>query len=562
MNADFFNSFTKQKQADWLSLINKELKGVTPETLDFTRWDTVQTNAIYQPAMRSTTQASTELRKRVGMSFAPNNWYVFSKIEVNNEAFANQSALNQLLDGTEAIFFNLNKQQAIDWNLLLNDIEIAYAPTIVRQWSEGNGIPKLEQAGLLKIGIPIKEYLNLSDEHQGLPLWALEIDMLPFANRYANLFDQLQLVCHHLSQLLSETSANLPTIHVHLGLDTDFLGSLSAMRAIRVLINAVFKSYKIEVLPTICVFAEVPEIAFPPIDAYNNLLRGTTITIAAAMGGADGILLPSFDTNFTCKSGLGSRMAKNTQLILKHESYLDQVKDPSSGSSMIEELTNQMIEQVWASFADLEEKQNDCLNNEWINCLLNKRLAEAKQRIASRKQFLLGVNQYPNVDDDLLEQALKAFKNETSLGAWSDFLQIQLLQSKRDSPILAGLVLIGDVAMRVARARFIQNFLGCGGIKCIEMATFDSIDALKATEDFDCSAFDLVVVCSDNAQWLTATSLLKPKVGKALLIIAGKPEAELEDLQTMGMDLYIHQKSHLLESLNNIINKYCNETRF
>jgi len=73
---------------------------------------------------------------------------------------------------------------------------------------------------------------------------------------------------------------------------------------------------------------------------YNNLIRTTTECISAIFGGSNGILIHSFSNK---KSNFSERIARNQQTILRKESYLDKVKNPTKGSYYVEYLISELL---------------------------------------------------------------------------------------------------------------------------------------------------------------------------------------------------------------------------
>ncbi len=72
------------------------------------------------------------------------------------------------------------------------------------------------------------------------------------------------------------------------------------------------------------------------------------MAMAAAMGGCSMIVTHPFSGDYT--DALAVRVARNIQLILKHESHLDHVADPGAGSFYIETLTQKLANQAWTQF--------------------------------------------------------------------------------------------------------------------------------------------------------------------------------------------------------------------
>jgi methylmalonyl-CoA mutase len=84
------------------------------------------------------------------------------------------------------------------------------------------------------------------------------------------------------------------------------------------------------------VFARTMREIEKPETAHRNMLRGTTEALAAVLGGADSICVAPFDEG---GSELARRLARNTQLILKHEAHMARVADAARGSYAVETLT-------------------------------------------------------------------------------------------------------------------------------------------------------------------------------------------------------------------------------
>ena len=77
--------------------------------------------------------------------------------------------------------------------------------------------------------------------------------------------------------------------------------------------------------------------------AYNNILRSTTECMSAIFGGANAIMINSYNHSFEMPTEFSERIARNQQTILRKESYLDKVIDPSKGSYYVDYLINQLL---------------------------------------------------------------------------------------------------------------------------------------------------------------------------------------------------------------------------
>jgi len=118
--------------------------------------------------------------------------------------------------------------------------------------------------------------------------------------------------------------------------------------------------------------------------------------MAAALGGCKSITVHPYNKHFDDPSGFSSRIARNIQLILQEESYLDKVADPGAGSYYIEVLTNKIAEKSWELFQEIESRGGfyDCLKSGFIQNEINTSRKEKVAAYKENKKVLVGVNKY------------------------------------------------------------------------------------------------------------------------------------------------------------------------
>jgi methylmalonyl-CoA mutase len=91
-------------------------------------------------------------------------------------------------------------------------------------------------------------------------------------------------------------------------------------------------------------------------DPHINLLRTQTKAMSAILGGTDSLTVEPFDIVFRSPDEFSERIARNQQLLLRHESCFDRVIDPAGGSYYIEKLTNLIAAHSWKLFIEMEER--------------------------------------------------------------------------------------------------------------------------------------------------------------------------------------------------------------
>ncbi|NRP20998.1 Methylmalonyl-CoA mutase [Ensifer adhaerens] len=131
-------------------------------------------------------------------------------------------------------------------------------------------------------------------------------------------------------------------------------------------------------------------------DPYNNIIRTAFEAMSAALGGTQSLHTNSFDEAIALPTEFSARIARNTQLILQHETGVTKVVDPLAGSYYVESLTNELAEKAWALIEEVEAMGG---MTEAVNAGLPKRLIE---EAATRRQaavdkgdeVIVGVNKY------------------------------------------------------------------------------------------------------------------------------------------------------------------------
>ena len=295
-------------------------------------------------------------------------------------------------------------------------------------------------------------------------------------------------------------------------------------------------------------------------DPYVNMLRSTTEGMSAVIGGSDAISLQPFDVAYKESDDFSRRIARNVQVILKEEAFMDRVVDPAAGSYYVETLTNAIAEHAWTLFQSVEANGGalKAIEDGSLQAEIEKSCQKRDMDIATRRYILLGTNQYPNINETMADKIEQLKKDDceglkTYRGAMA-FEELRLDTEKyakdhhRPSVYLLKL---GNLAMRQARAGFITNFFGCAGYKIVEPAGFATVEeGVKAAGE---AKPDLIVVCSSDEEYATlgveAAKQCKAQFPNTPFLVAGNPTECLDALKEAGTDDFIHVRVNILESL-------------
>ena len=292
-------------------------------------------------------------------------------------------------------------------------------------------------------------------------------------------------------------------------------------------------------------------------DPYVNMLRGTTEAMSATIAGVHSLEVTPFDTSFENPTEFSKRIARNVELLLKNESHFDQVVDPAGGSYYVENLTQSIAAEAWKLFLEIEEKggYTEAYKAGLIVERIKASAAAKDKNIATRRQTLLGANQYPNFTEvagkEITAESVTRKQAEGNVlvpyrGAMA-FEEMRLHVDRSGKEPKAFMLTCGNLGMARARSQFSCNFFACAGIKVIDNTYFKSIEeGAKAALE---SKAQIVVVCASDDDYAEAAPKVKELLGgKAILVVAGAPACAPE-LEAQGITNFINVKSNVLETL-------------
>jgi len=149
-----------------------------------------------------------------------------------------------------------------------------------------------------------------------------------------------------------------PHLSFFFGIGMNFLQEIAKLRAARWLWSNIVKQFnpnnpKSSLLKTHC---QTSGWSLSSIEPYNNIVRTTIEAMAAVLGGTQSLHTNSFDEALALPTEESSRIARNTQLIIQHETDLPNVIDPIGGSYYVEYLTKKIYLESLHFLQDIEMK--------------------------------------------------------------------------------------------------------------------------------------------------------------------------------------------------------------
>lgn len=531
-----------------------------------------------------------------GNNIKKNKWFIRQNIEVSDYKKANEKANEIVKKGVDSLGFVMDKVcKAEDLENLLKGINLAEVEVNfavghsalemaklfkeasiskeIRGAFEFDPLMCLAKFGKFKQGNPIDEAKEVITTLKDYPNFkALTVWGSLFENSGASIIQELGYSLSVANEYLAELSEKglsaeiaAKAIKFEFATGSNYFMEIAKIRAARLLWAKIVEQYTKDTQAAIAnIHAVTSDWNKAIYDPYVNMLRTQTEAMSSILGGVNSMTVKGFNTTYEKASDFSERIARNQQILLKEESHFDKVVDPSAGSYFIENLTDNIAEQAWKLFVEVEEKGGFVkafkagVIQEDISNMANKRDMD----IANRKENLLGINQFPNFTEkmekdlaaELFEKQIIEGTEATPLIPYRGAMQIEALRYKTDlyakktaKRPLAFMLTIGNLTMRKARAQFACNFFAVAGFAVQDNNGFETVaEGIKAAKKANA---DVIVVCSSDDEYLTYAPETEQQVDKEVVVVAGFPKEILEDLKNAGLKHFIHVKSNLLDTL-------------
>ena len=327
----------------------------------------------------------------------------------------------------------------------------------------------------------------------------------------------------------------------------------------------------------------------------------------------------AFDEIIRKPDEFSERIARNQQVILQEECNLADVVDPAGGSYYVETLTKELANAAWAKFVEIEAKGGmlEALKAGFVQDDIAKVAADKKKMVDSRRNSVVGTNNYANMTEVLLDKgeckcseifaelaeaakasikavevasakgadAINAMVSAAKQGAGITTLQkvicscngaeeikaldirraVEHFEALRMASMAAKekgnapkifLATMGPFIQHKIRADFIRGFFEVGGFEVVYPNGFASADdAAKAFAESGCK---YAVICSTDDTYPelvpAVTKAIKAAKADSVVYMAGIPAADFEaSYKEAGLDGAVNIKSNNYETLKSIL---------
>jgi len=128
----------------------------------------------------------------------------------------------------------------------------------------------------------------------------------------------------------------------------------------------------------------------------NNIIRTTIQAMSAVLGGTQSLHTNGFDEALSLPSDDSAKLALRTQQIIAHETNIPNYPDPFGGSYLVEEMTNNFMENSFKIIDEIDEIGGalEAIENGWIENQISRSAYKYQKGIDDNSNIVIGVNQF------------------------------------------------------------------------------------------------------------------------------------------------------------------------
>ncbi|KQS87864.1 MULTISPECIES: methylmalonyl-CoA mutase [unclassified Rhizobium] len=297
---------------------------------------------------------------------------------------------------------------------------------------EEQGVPRAQLSGTIQNDI-LKEFMVRNTYiYPPEPSMRIVADIIDYTAREMPKFNSISISGYHMQEagatLVQELAFTLADGREYVraalakGLNVDdFAGRLSfffaigmnffmeaaKLRAARLLWTRIMQEFQPKKQSSLMLrtHSQTSGVSLAEQDPYNNIVRTAFEAMSAVLGGTQSLHTNSFDEAIALPTEFSARIARNTQLILQHETGVTKVVDPLAGSYYVESLTSELAEKAWALIEEVEALGG--MTKAVADGLPKRLIEEAATRrqaaVDKGEEVIVGVNKYRLESEDALD---------------------------------------------------------------------------------------------------------------------------------------------------------------
>lgn len=430
---DLMPDFSPTSRQQWIDQATKDLKGDSLASLAHQTADGISIAPFY----------TAPESHRAAPVFTHTDWEVCDLIVVHDVGEANKRALSYLNQGATSLIFELHDSSGLA--TLLQEVGIEYIaiqfrlrtdPTAftialdsllaerkldrselsltinydpVGMLAESGSWPHGESESLQQFQTFIQKNpncrnvcINSNSYHEAGATTGYEIGCaLAHANEYLNVIDG---------------KANGLTVQLNTATGADYFVEIAKLRAMRKVFAQLLSHYGVQ--EPVYIHATTAMRHLTAYDYNNNMLRGTTAAMAAVLGGCNSLLVTPYNVTFQEPDDFSKRLARNTQLILKGESYFDKISEVAAGAYYLETLTDELAQKGWQAFQEIEAAGGliASLRSGAIQRKITESAAREQAKFDDGTTVLVGANKFAAMNEPVKNFSQGPLSSQASSG--------------------------------------------------------------------------------------------------------------------------------------------------
>lgn len=410
-----FDEFSEVSAKQWKQKIQYDLKGADyNDTLVWESPEGIKIKPFYN---------SEDVKDFEVLEQKPRTWKIAQSLYVGDTVKTNKKAKGFLEKGVESLIFTVPNAQ-IDLVELLKGIEVQNTPIhfnfsflaqgpIEKLLTSLKTLPTQLHLHVDSIGNLARTgnwYRSQKEDTEVLQklihltaetdfAYPFAIDTTLYQNAGANLVQQLAYGLSHAHEYLNEFSTAFPKTAFKVAVGGNYFFEIAKIRALRWLWASLASDYGID---TECHILAVPSKRNKTLYDYNvNMLRTTSECMSGILGGADTICNLPYDALYHKDNEFAERISRNQLILLKEESYFENIAHVTNGAFYIESLTLQLAQKALALFKQIEASGGflKALETGKIQQKIKESALKEQTLFDAGETILLGTNAYQDSND-------------------------------------------------------------------------------------------------------------------------------------------------------------------
>jgi methylmalonyl-CoA mutase len=298
--------------------------------------------------------------------------------------------------------------------------------------AEEQGVPQDQLGGTIQNDI-LKEFMvrNTYIYPPG-PSMRIVADIIEYTAKYMPKFNSISISGYHMQEagatLVQELAFTLadgleyvraarakgldidafaPRLSFFFCIGMNFFMEAAKLRAARFLWAELIKPFEPKKADSLSLrtHCQTSGVSLTEKDPLNNVIRTAYEAMSAVLGGTQSLHTNSFDEAIALPTAQSARVARNTQLILQHETGVTRVVDPLAGSYYVESLTASLIAEARKLIAEVEALggMTRAVETGMPKMRIEEASARKQARIDRGEEIVVGVNKFQLKEEDPID---------------------------------------------------------------------------------------------------------------------------------------------------------------